>query len=198
MRKGENDILTTFKRGELRPFYNEYYAPLLWFASRLLDETGAFLSEDCVQNAIFKAYEVRASFQNLAQFKSFLYTCIRNECISIHRRQQSQSNYLATLDYQEDCFDIGLAESEMMHLLHSAMQALPDKYRQVLELNIFKGKKTKEIAEILGISERTVKNYKASALDLLRDRLSEQKSWASMELSCWLLFLQALDCYTQN
>ena len=49
-------LLSEFKSGNIGTFYNELYAKLLVYASRHLGPDYAFLAEDCVQDAVYKAY----------------------------------------------------------------------------------------------------------------------------------------------
>ena len=48
---------------------------------------------------------------------------------------------------------------------------LPEKARIVFEMSFIEGLKNVEIAEKLGLSDSSVKQYKASALDFLREKL---------------------------
>ena len=54
-------LLSEFKSGNIGTFYNELYAKLLVYASRHLGPDYAFLAEDCVQDAVYKAYEQRGN-----------------------------------------------------------------------------------------------------------------------------------------
>lgn len=88
-------IFTEFKKGELLPFYQNMYPELLAYATRLLGVEFAFQAEDCVQDAIFKAYQQTKTFTSPLQWKIFLYTCLRNEAISVLRKGKAQRNYLS-------------------------------------------------------------------------------------------------------
>ena len=88
-------IFSDFKKGEIASFYEKMYPDLLIYTSRLLGANFAFLAEDCVQNAVFNAYNRQNSFTSPLQWKVFLYTCVRNEAISISRKGQAQQNYLS-------------------------------------------------------------------------------------------------------
>lgn len=55
--------------------------------------------------------------------------------------------------------------------LHRAIDALPDRARQVLRLIIFQGLSYREVASQLDISPHTVRNHYAYALSQLRKKL---------------------------
>ena len=51
------------------------------------------------------------------------------------------------------------------------IEKLPEKARVVFEMSFIEGLKNTEIAEKLELSDSSVKKYKATALDFLRERL---------------------------
>ncbi len=164
-------IFHEFRGGHIAPFYKTMYPELLVYTSRMLGEDYAFLAEDCVQDAVFKAYQQVHSFTTSLQWKVFLYTCIRNEAISILRKAQSQRNYLGQVkDYEED-FSLQFIEQETLTLLYAAIDALPEKYRALFSMSFEQGMKNSEIAEQLQIAEITVKKQKARIIELLRKHI---------------------------
>jgi RNA polymerase sigma-70 factor (ECF subfamily) len=60
---------------------------------------------------------------------------------------------------------------ELEEKIGEAIRSLPEKCRQIFELNRFEGFKYAEIAEQLGISVKTVENQMSKALKLLREKL---------------------------
>ncbi len=56
------------------------------------------------------------------------------------------------------------------------VSALPEKCREVFEMNRFDGLKYSEIAERLHISVKTVENQMSKALKILREKLSKYLS----------------------
>lgn len=56
--------------------------------------------------------------------------------------------------------------------ISAALSALPAKQRQILELSYIDELSTREVANILGYREKTVRNQKCLALKKLRDALS--------------------------
>lgn len=79
-------VLAEFKSGKLETFYKNTYGQLLLYASRYLGNDYSFLAEDCVQDAIYKAYQQRETFSSVSTFKSFLYSCIRNAAIVFYAK----------------------------------------------------------------------------------------------------------------
>lgn len=166
----EEPIFVAFRSGELDLFYRELYPGLVLFALSLLGKTHEHLAEDCAQDAILKAWERRRSFDSIYALKSFLFLTMRNDAISLFRKNHAWQRYLKQLE-DPVFFQNYTIDQEAGRLVYGAIAGLPEKMREVFELNFFEGMKLAEIAEKMGLSESSVKKYKASALDLLREKL---------------------------
>jgi RNA polymerase sigma-70 factor (ECF subfamily) len=169
----DTGILATFRRGELAPFYKHVYPALLLFAGRFLGEQAAFLAEDCVQDAVFDAWRGRERFSTLASLKSFLYTAIRHDAVSISRKERARRRYLGYREEEEVFFNTTVIDTETTALLRAAINSLPGREREVLEMSYVEGLKIEEIAGKLQLSSSSVKKYKTNAIRLLRQRLAD-------------------------
>lgn len=171
MMKIDECVFARFKEGDVNSFYEKMYAGLLTYTARLLGEDFAFLAEDCVQDAVYKAYLQRDSFTSPLQWRVFLYTCVRNGAISILRKGQARQNYLMQAGYTEEDLSLDLIEQETLDILYNAIEALPEKYRTIFNLSFEQGLKNAEVAKRLQIAESTLKKQKARLIELLRDQL---------------------------
>ncbi len=163
-------ILIDFQKGKLDLLYRNVYPGLILYAIKYLGEESEFLAEDCVQNAIFSAWERRNKFDSVYTFKAFLYMAIKNDIISIHRKNSARERYVRELE-DASCFANSVIDQEAQTLLYSAIEELPEKAKIVFEMSFMEGLKNVELAEKLGLSDSSVKKYKASALDFLRKKL---------------------------
>lgn len=184
-----DEIFDDFSQGRLAPFYHRMYPELIIFAGRMLGEEFAFLAEDCVQDAVFKAYERRLSFVSAMQWKVFIYTCIRNAAVSSLRKGNARNNYLRRAETADDTLSLGIIEQEAVSLLYEAIDALPDEYRQLLELSFGEGLRNAEVAKRLNVAEITVKKRKARMIELLRNSLKMRVDEEYMLLLVSLLSL---------
>lgn len=167
----EENILTEFRQGKLELLYRKIYPGLLLFAAQLLNWEDDFMAEDCVQNAIFHAWQRREHFDTVYTLKSFLYISIKNEIISLDRKKKARNRYCEQLD-NDLYFTNSVIDQETQLLLYNAIQALPEKERLVFEMSYIEGLKNVEIAKKLNVSDSTVKKTKARALEILRQKLS--------------------------
>lgn len=167
----DEKIYNDFITGNIDSLYEGFYASLMAFAARYLNHDYAIMAEDCVQEAIVKAYHTRQTFVSSAQFKSFLFTCIRNNCISVLRKASVQESYVSqSQEEMEQEISARIIEQEALDMLHEAINQLPEIYRQVFELSYEKGLKNAEAAEMLHITIDGFNKRKSKMISLLRER----------------------------
>lgn len=182
----EEEILIDFKAGKIDGLYKSMYSNLILYASRQLGYELGFMAEDCVQEAIYKTYQSRDMLRSPFAFKSYLYSCIHNQTVSILRKQSAQENYLSSSEEEED-FQNSYIEQETLDLLFRAIDNLPLKYKMLFDLSFEQGLKNAEVAKILSVSESAVKKQKAFLIQRLRDELKKTTDKDFMRL---LLFLR--------
>ena len=172
----EEKVYTDFKNGQIDTLYAELYAPLMNYAARFLTNDYAMMAEDCVQEAIIKAYQTRDTFTSSCQLKSYLFTCIHNNCVSVLRKASSRQNYvLMPKEEIEQEFSASMIEQETIDMLHAAIRELPEKYQQLFELNYEQGLKNEEVARLLEISINGFNKRKAKMISLLRDKFRDNE-----------------------
>lgn len=161
-----------FVSGRLESFYAGVYPSLLLFAARALGDMYGFLAEDCVQDAIYKAYQRRSQFSTPSYLKSFLYQCVHNEAVSILRKHNSKQRYVIQQDTIHD-FRTAIIEQETLDLLFAAIEELPADLREVFHLSFEDGLTNQEAGARMGISESAVKKKKAKMISMLRERFKD-------------------------
>ena len=172
----EETVYTDFKQGKIDSLYAEMYAPMMSYAARFLTNDYAMMAEDTVQEAIIKAYQTRGTFSTPYQLKSFLFTCIHNNCISVLRKVSSHQNYVSQpQEVIEQEFSASMIEQETIEMLHAAIRELPKKYQQLFELNYEQGLKNEEVARLLDISINGFNKRKAKMISLLREKFKDNE-----------------------
>lgn len=167
-------IFNDFKAGKVFLLYKNLYSGLLIFASDLLGEKLAYLSEDCVQDAILDSYINRHRFDSATKWCNYLLTVIRNRTIDSHRKLNSRLNFLNNSnndEYTQEDISVAMIAQETFDQLYSAIDSLPQHYHDIFDLSFEQGLKTAEIAAQLGLSEIGVKKRKARMIDMLRKKL---------------------------
>lgn len=167
-------IFSDFKEGRLDPFYGYFYPGLLQYARRYLVNCEMY-AEDCVQNAIYKAWQRNHTFDSLYALKAFIYITIRNEIVSIHRNRSVKERFIGSYKdlSNQDTFINTIIDQEARTLLYNYILNLPEREKQVCILSYIEGLGINDIAETLNISPATVKRDKSRALAYLRRHLKE-------------------------
>lgn len=176
-------IYHDFRQGNIDSLYKEGYASMKAFAARYLTDTYSMMAEDCVQDAIVKAYGTRHTFSSPLQLKAYLYTCIRNACVTLLRKTASREHYIVQQEALEDELSAAIIEQETLDLLHRAIHELPEKYRKVFELGYEQGLSYAEAARQLGITIDGYDKRRAKMISLLRTKFrSNDRMQAVMAL----------------
>jgi len=176
------EIYHDFKRGEIDSLYALAWSSLMAYAARTLGDSYAMMAEDCVQEAIVKAYNTRTSFTSPFQMKAFLFTCVHNQCISLMRRGSTQTKYLAHIatDDIEPEISAAMIEQETLDMLHAAIDELPDELRQVFELNFEQGLRNAEAARLMNLTLNGFNKRKAKMISMLREKFHNNHSMLTL------------------
>lgn len=121
--------------------------------------------EDAVQEAIAKAFSKLWSLKNDSYAKTWLIRIVINECYSI-LRQKKNSFYNEEITLEE-------ADSNDYSELYKALNELPADYRVTVVLYYIEGYSVKETAQILKVTEGTVKSRLSRGRKKLRGFLEE-------------------------
>ncbi|MCX3265721.1 RNA polymerase sigma factor [Pedobacter agri] len=132
-------------------------------------------ARDIVQE-IFVYLWSNPNIQIKTQLSSYLYTAVRYKIFDWLDKNKSRTNYLQSLedfsqkgDYVTDDY---IREKEFAALIEKEVSLLPSKMRVIFEMSRRQHLTQKEIAEILHLSDKTVKKQMSNALKVLRLKLT--------------------------
>lgn len=131
-------------------------------------------AEDLAQQVFLKAWQAIPRYEARGvPFKAWLYRMAHNQMVD-HFRTRKQTADLDGIDVPEDAEaeSIVLA-AEMSAALEQALGRLSEDHRQVLTLRFLMEKSAKEIGEIMGRKEVTVRGLQMRALQALRREIEE-------------------------
>lgn len=95
---------------------------------------------------------------------------VRNRSLDYLKKEQLFDMSLSPADLEETLTDEEAENRSLMEArMWTAIDALPERCREVFLLNKRDGMKYKEIAELFGISVHTVDNHITKALRLIRE-----------------------------
>jgi len=143
---------------------------------------GASDAEDLVQTTCVRALENFDAYRPGTNMRAWLFTILRNEWVSRHRRSQRRTHMEVSSD-GEDAADLldEAADLEAMLMdrrwsaeIKAALLALPEGYRLPVYLKDVEGFGYREIAEIAGCPIGTVMSRLARGRATLRTALAQQ------------------------
>lgn len=180
------DVLNKWDEEAANMLYKYYYAALSAYAFQFVGDQET--ARDIIQDVFSSTWELKRSFNTELALKVYLYNAVRNKSINYLRYVKKDHEHLDDLvnEYGEWILKEEESESvfseEVYRLLFQVIDGMPPRQREVFLLAI-KGKKNKEISEILKVSIETVKTQKKRGLSLLKKQLDP---------STWLLVVTLL------
>lgn len=142
--------------------FRQYYRQLFIYALHFVNKAGA--AEDIVQDAFVGLWQRKDEVRNA---RSYLFASVRNRCISFLRQPEMLSEAWPENGVEEDLE----RRSEVEADIWEAIDALPERRREVFLMSKRDGLKYEEIAYRLGISVNTVRNHIARSLATIREVL---------------------------
>ena len=132
-------------------------------------------AEEIVQNVFVRIWTRRGQLKTDGFLKSFLYRSVHNESLNYLKHQKVRANfnvhYADAVKNDMGNLNTEIAVTELEKNIHSAINDLPEKCRNVFQLSRFDQMKYQEIADALNISVKTVENQMGKALKILRHRV---------------------------
>lgn len=168
-------LITRAREGDADAFgllYDRYQPDILrYLLHRVRDRE---LAEDLTQQVFLKAWQAIPRYeQRGVPFNAWLYRMAHNQMVD-HYRTRRPTTDLEGVDIPQDAE----AEERVMrrelrdHLAH-ALERLSEDHRQVLTLRFLMDKSAREIGEIMGRKEVTVRGLQLRALRALRQQIDD-------------------------
>lgn len=153
-----------------------YHDKLLSFARQYTKQQES--AEEITSELFVKLWLKRNDLSKVIKPEVYLYVSIKNACLNLIRSERKR--YLLftawpdeqALEEPSDKNAAGMDDKELQRLLNLAVMALPEQRRIIFRLVKEQGLKSTAVAEILGISVRTVENQLYKAVKALADAIS--------------------------
>lgn len=145
---------------DIEGLYKHYFRQLCIFALHITESVGA--SEDIVQEAFVGLWNHRGTVNDA---RAYLFSSVRNGSLTYLRRSNPSLD-IEKVDIPDETLE---KDSEIEAKMWSAIEALPQRRREILLLSKRDGLKQEDIAFKLGISVSTVKNQISKALRTVKE-----------------------------
>jgi RNA polymerase sigma-70 factor (ECF subfamily) len=168
-------LLQLLKQGDREAFatlYDRYWLKLFDQAFKRLANREQ--SEDIVQNIFVRIWQRRESL-DIDDLPAYLFTALRYNLLDYITRIKTATSFYEPFEAmlrESEMPDSVLIAKDFMNLVYSYADTLPDKRKEIFLLHIKNKLSTKEIAAMLGISQKTVQNQLRTAQIGLRPHIA--------------------------
>lgn len=189
----DEELLRRFNQGDANAFaelVGRYQRPLYNFILRSVRRRDR--ADELLQDVFTKVVQRSQDFKGNSKFSTWLYTIARNLCIDhsrkmVFRRHQSldapsrpgSEEGPTLLDRQAagDSTDRAAIAEDLKIRIADAVEELPEEQKEVFLMRHVQGLPFKEIAEVVGVPENTVKSRMRYALERLQRALSDYRDY---------------------
>lgn len=147
--------------------YTDYHHKVLSYLTGKTND--AYLAEDICADVFLKVYEKLDSFdETKSSISTWIFTITRNTLTDYFRTRRVFSEIPEDLEEGSD-IEENYCQNEMLDSLADALEALPERERDLIILHYYSGKTLKEVAESLHVSYAYVKILHNKALASMKN-----------------------------
>jgi RNA polymerase sigma-70 factor (ECF subfamily) len=186
-------LMLRFRDGDVRAFeilLQRHRHSIFEFILRSVGPWNTTQAEDLTQETFLRVVKQASAYEQRAKFTTWLFTLARNLCIDASRRRKHRK--AQSLDSTDEegtslldrtasagpAVDRQVIGHQLQARLEEAIAALPEDQREVFLMRESADLSFKEIADVIGVSENTVKSRMRYALEKLRASLGEYQDMA--------------------
>jgi RNA polymerase sigma-70 factor (ECF subfamily) len=172
----KDDLIERLRKGDEAAFdaiFRAWYPSLVRAAESLVRSRA--VAEEVVQDVMLELWKRRENIATDSSPQAYLFQSTRNRSLNYLRHQRVERDAEPQLSRDEgvDSTAHSLVVEEEIHVaMKRAVERLPVRCREVFELSRTHQLKYAEIAEVLGISIKTVEAQMGKALRILREELA--------------------------
>lgn len=165
----DDNTISAFKNGDESAYtdiYNHFYNQIFSYCKYLLPAIED--ARDMTAQIFILLWEKKEMLDSYKNLRAFLFLNARNKCFNYLRDQKARSaidKQIGDVTASEQTAVIfSEIESELITRIREEVEKLPEYYRNILNLSYYQGYNNQEIADMLRISEKTVRNAKSLAI----------------------------------
>ena len=151
-------------------------------------------AQDLTQEAFLRVFRNIKKFRGDSSFYTWFYRIVVNTCLDGRRRRRRRERIFSlwkpgqreeeeSKEVSQEQPDMGednnpmtvLSGKQLTREIQKALMSLPERQRVIFQLKVFQGMSMREIAQVMGSAEGTVKSHLFRATHFLRTALKE---WA--------------------
>ena len=166
-------LITRIAHGDqlaMRTLFGRHRVPLYRWLLRLVGDEA--LAEDLLSDVFLDVWRQAAAFEARSSVSTWLLAIARHKALSARRRRtdaELDEKVASKVADPADDPEVVLQKKTRAELLRHSLAQLSPEHGEVIDLVYFHGKSVKEVAEIVGIAEATVKTRMFYARKKLAD-----------------------------
>lgn len=175
----DQELTALLKRGDRNAFteiYNRYWQAAYQSSFRILNDDEACM--DVVQDVFVWLWEHRKQLE-INVLKSYILTAVKFKMLNVIRQGKMKEAVYGEVFKGEPEYSLehNAEVKELMEIIAKFTDELPTQARQIFRMSRYEHLSNKEIALLMGISEKTVKNQINRSLKKLRGTLGRLSFW---------------------
>lgn len=160
-----------------KQLFFKFYNPLVKFAAGFVESRES--AEEVVSDVFIKVWDKRSTLNTIENLRVYLYVSTKNTALNYIAKQRK----LETVRLEDVKIDLPstilnpeqlMITAEMVRRIDNAINSLPPRCKLVFKLVKEDGLPYKEVADILGISVKTIDNQLAIALKKIAQAINLQ------------------------
>jgi RNA polymerase sigma-70 factor (ECF subfamily) len=143
----------------MRTLFARHRLAIYRWLLRLVDDEA--LADDLLSDVFLDVWRKASSFERRSSVSTWLLAIARHKALSARRRRRDvelNNDLASTVADPADNPELVLERKNREELLRHSLARLSPEHGEVIDLTYYHGKSIKEIAEIIGINEATVKS----------------------------------------
>lgn len=153
-------------------FYR-HYSKLVVFSNSYVKSLD--IGRDVVQDVFIKIWDNHENFYIKQSLKAYLYQAVRNQSLNFLQQKKQKQRLQERLVKQHELGvkeeGAGLNTEELTQKIWKLVEQLPERRKAIFILYRKHGLSYLEIAEVMGITRKTVENQMGKSLQFLREHL---------------------------
>jgi len=172
----DSELLLLLQQGDREAFdeiYRRYWKPLFRETIKRLKEST--FAEEVVQD-VFVDLWINRSSRSITQLYPYLLSAVRYQVFMLYKKHQKMPFFeepLEHMSFSHDKADSQFFLNELLEGIQTWLTKQPEKRREIFRLRYLEQLSTREIAEQLDITQKTVQNQLINGQESLRAAVSK-------------------------
>lgn len=161
------------KRVAFNELYERYKGLMLIYTAKRVRGDHA---EDIVHDVFLKIWNKRHTLQIDEHFAGYLFKALRSKIIDFMDRSANAKKYLDSLELYSYAVSMNQTDAKLrtesfLDQIYKHLETFGPQYQTILKMRM-EGYSNQEIADALGLTEKTVRNHSWSLMKILRAKLA--------------------------